>query len=283
MIDAHMHIGKLYIGEKPLTPSHLLKFMDAHGIERAALLPIESPEEAHYYVTTYYVLNVCKRYPKRFIPFCNVDPRIGSSDTSTDFRTILAEYKEQGCKGYGEAMSGLPIDDPRLQKLYETCGELGLPVVYHIDALRNVDEKGFPRFEAMLRKFPETVFVGHAQHFWAEISGDVTQEDFGRYPKGKIAPGGAVPRLMAEYPNLYADISAGSGYNALTRDPEYGYAFLERFQNKLFFGTDLCRNHQEIQIIPYLKNARAEGRISRMAYDKIARGNAIRVFHLDEG
>ena len=283
MIDAHMHIGKLYIGEKPLTPSHLLKFMDAHGIERAALLPIESPEEAHYYVTTHYVLNVCKRYPKRFIPFCNVDPRIGSSDTSTDFRIILAEYKERGCKGYGEAMSGLPIDDPRLQKLYETCGELGLPVVYHIDALRNVDEKGFPRFEAMLRKFPETVFVGHAQHFWAEISGDVTQEDFGRYPKGKIAPGGAVPRLMAEYPNLYADISAGSGYNALTRDPEYGYAFLERFQNKLFFGTDLCRNHQEIQIIPYLKNARAEGRISRMAYDKIARGNAIRVFHLDEG
>lgn len=114
MIDIHMHVGRLYYYEpKGLTPSHLLRFMDSHGIEKAALLPIESPEETHYYVTTDYVLRVAKRHPDRFIPFCNVDPRRGSADTSTDFRRILSEYADRGCRGLGELMAGVWIDDAR--------------------------------------------------------------------------------------------------------------------------------------------------------------------------
>ncbi len=281
MIDTHMHIGKLYLGERPLTPRYLLRFMDGNGIEKAILLPIESPEEAHYYVTTEYVLSVSRRYPDRFSPACCVDPRIGTGHNAAQLRARLHEYRERGSVAYGEAMTGLSIDDPRLQIIYEICGELRMPVIYHIDAYRNTDEKGFPRFERMLRKFPETVFVGHAQHFWAEISGDVTEEQFSTYPKGPVAPGGAVPRLMREYPNLYADISAGSGFNALTRDPEFGYQFLEAFQDRLFFGTDVCRHNQEIPHVEYLNEACSMRKISQQAYDRIARENAIRVFRLD--
>jgi predicted TIM-barrel fold metal-dependent hydrolase len=280
MIDVHMHIGRLYIGEKPLRPSHLLKFMDKNGIEKAVLLPIESPEEAHYYVTTEYVISVSRRYPDRFIPFCNVDPRRGNADTSTDFYTILKEYKDRGCKGFGEAMSGLYIDDPRLQRIYEECGKLGLPIIFHIDALRNIDEKGLPRFERVIKKFPETIFIGHAQHFWAEISSDVREEDFSAYPKGEVKSGGAVVRLLSTYPNLYADLSAGSAFNAITRDPKFGYRFLEEFADKLLFGTDVCRFNQDIPIIPYLKSALAEGLISKAAYDKITIKNPERVLKL---
>jgi predicted TIM-barrel fold metal-dependent hydrolase len=145
MIDIHMHVGKLYF-ERALTPSHLLRFMDRNGIEKAALLPIENPEETYYYVTTDEVLKVCKRHPDRFIPFCNVDPRRGNSDTSTDFYRMIKEYKERGCKGFGEELSSLYVDDPRLQKIYEACGELETPIIFHLDGLRNIDEKGLPRF-----------------------------------------------------------------------------------------------------------------------------------------
>lgn len=272
-----MHVGRLYSFEKKaLSPSYLLRFMDEHGIEKAALLPIESPEETHYYITTEYVLGVCKRHPDRFIPFCNVDPRRGNADLSTDFHAILGEHKDRGCKGFGEAMSGLYVDDPRLQMIYEACGELGLPIVFHLDALRNVDEAGLPRFEAMIRKFPQTTFIGHGQHFWAEISSDAKAEDFGGYPSGPVKPDGAVGRLLAGYPNAYADLSAGSGFNAITRDREVGTRFLEDFQDKLLFGTDLCRRGQETPLIGYLKDSG----ISRQAYDKISRLNAIRVFRL---
>ena len=90
MIDIHMHVGRLYNFEKKaLTPSYLLKLMDKHGIEKAALHPIESPEATDYYITTEEVLRVCKRHPDRFIPFCNVDPRRRNADVSTDFYSIL--------------------------------------------------------------------------------------------------------------------------------------------------------------------------------------------------
>ncbi len=285
MIDIHMHIGKLYIGEKTLTPSHLLKFMDKNGIEKAVILPVESPEETHYYVTTNYVLNICRRYPDRFIPFCNIDPRHGNSDASTDYFkdivwTILNEYSEKGCKGYGEAMSGLCIDDPRLQVIYEFCGKLNMPIIFHMDKLRNIDQIGLPGFENMIKKFPQTIFVGHAMTFWSEISSDVDEETRGGYPKGKIEKEGKLQELFRKYPNLYGDLSAGSGFNAITRDPDYGYKFLEEFQDKLLFGTDLCRFYQEVPIISYIKEAVKDGKISRVTYDKITEENARRILKL---
>ena len=45
---------------------------------------------------------------------------------------------------------------------------------------------------------------------------------------------------MRRYPNLYGDLSAGSGFGAISRDPEFGYAFLEEFQDRLYFALDLC-------------------------------------------
>ena len=58
------------------------------------------------------------------------------------------------------------------------------------------------------------------------------------YSKGKITAGGLTDRLLTEYPNLYADFSAGSGLGSLTRDEDHARAFLERHQNKLLFGSD---------------------------------------------
>lgn len=276
MIDVHMHVGRLYHFErKALTPAYLLKLMDAHGIEKAALLPIESPEETDYYVTTEEVLRICKRHTDRFIPFCNVDPRRRNADLTTDFHSILEEYRDRGCRGFGEAMSGLWVDDPRLRKIYESCGRLGLPIIFHMDALRNMDERGLPRFESMIRRFPDTIFVGHGQHFWAEISAHVSEEDFGRYPEGKVIRPGAVERLLSTYQNAYADLSAGSAWNAITRDPEHGRWFLNEYQDKLLFGTDLCRYNQELPMIEYL----GSGILSAVAYDKITHANADRILY----
>ncbi len=280
MIDVHMHIGRLYIGEEPLTPEHLLRFMDEHGIERGCLHPIENPEETHYYVTTNYCIDVADRWPDRFTAFSNVDPRRGPSDPSMDFRSILKEHAERGCKGFGECMSGLWLDDPRLQEIYAACGEFKLPIIFHMDTTRSRDDLGLPRLEAMARKFPDTIFIGHAQHFWAEISGDAREEQFQAYPTGPVAPDGAVPRLFRELPNVYADISAGSGYYALTRDPAFGYGFLNEFADRLMFGTDICRNGQEFPIFAYLEDARATGKVSEEVYRKVAEETGKRVFGL---
>jgi len=272
MIDIHTHIGKL-VFKKGLKPYQLLKFMDRNGIEKAVVLPIENPEESYYYVTTDEVLKAYKKHPDRLIPFCNVDPRRGNSDTSTDFYRIIKEYKERGCKGFGEALSGLWIDDMRLQKIYEACGRLEMPIIIHLDGLRNRDNIGLVKLKKMLKKFPKTNFIGHGPHFWAEISSDVKKKDFTGYPKGKIKKG-ALDRLFAKYPNLYGELSANSGYNALSRDRDFAYPFLERNQNRLLFGTDYLALGQKCHQIEFLKEGKEKGLIKKSVFEKIAFKNA---------
>ena len=88
-----------------------------------------------------------------------------------------------------------------------------------------VDEIGLPRIERVLKKFPDLKLIGHSQPFWAEMSADLTEETRNAYPTGKVTPGRLV-QLMHECENLYCDLSAGSGGNALMRDPEHAVQFL---------------------------------------------------------
>jgi len=108
-----------------------------------------------------------------------------------------------------------------------------------------------------------------------------TQERLG-YPKGKIEEEGRVPLLMREYGNLYGDLSAGSGCNALTRDREYAVRFLNEFQDRLFFGTDICQPTMPSlkPLAEFLIGLRDSGDISETVFNKVARENAIRILGL---
>ena len=53
-----------------------------------------------------------------------------------------------------------------------------------------------------------------------------------------VTAGGLTDRLLSDYPNMFGDTSAGSGLNALTRDPDHAREFLARQQDKLLFGSD---------------------------------------------
>ena len=58
------------------------------------------------------------------------------------------------------------------------------------------------------------------------------------YPRGPVKRGGRLTKLLDRFPNLYCDLSAESGLNALRRDPENARAFLTRYQDRLLFGRD---------------------------------------------
>ncbi len=285
MIDFHTHIGRVNVALEPLTAQRLVSIMDCHDIEKAVVLPIENPEELHYYSTTDYVIQECKKYPDRLIPFCCIDPRRGVPEQfSTNVpqlvlnpRRMLEEYIRRGCKGFGECLQGLPIDDPRSSRLYEVCGELQLPVVLHImHAFINYDHVGLPGLERVLKQHRETTFVAHANGWWSEISGDVDPTVAYAYPTGKITSKGRAVELLEKYDNLYADISADSGYNALTRDPEFGVRFLEQHADKLLFGTDILYPEQELPIIHYIKSVQ----LSPKAYKAITEDNAKKLLHI---
>ncbi len=58
------------------------------------------------------------------------------------------------------------------------------------------------------------------------------------YPDGPIKPGGLTDGNLRAFPNLYADMSANSGNNALSRDKGFAKDFVARHKDKLIFGSD---------------------------------------------
>ena len=188
------------------------------------------------------VIEAARLYPDRIIPFYAPDPR--KRTALSDLRQAVEMFGIRGC---GEFKFRICFDNPDAVAIYNLCGELGLPVLFHMDVPlpRHKPMKEWQAWycydidalERVLTRFPKVNFIGHGPGFWREISGDA-DESPEVYPKGKVAPGGKLIRLLSEYPNLYADISAASGYNALTRDIEFGRKFLIDFQDKVLFGRD---------------------------------------------
>ena len=82
---------------------------------------------------------------------------------------------------------------------------------------------------------------------------------------------------MRKYPNLCGDLSAGSGQNALMRDPEFAYKFLEEFQDRLYFGTDICSPTNDFKLTFFLDEAVENGHISQECYNKVCRENALKL------
>jgi len=95
----------------------------------------------------------------------------------------------------------------------------------------------FASLEVALTDYPDINYVAHGPMFWKHISTDATGGDE-MYPKGPVIGEGIVWRLLTDYPNLYADISALSGLNALTRDPLNARKFLSLFKDRILYGTD---------------------------------------------
>jgi predicted TIM-barrel fold metal-dependent hydrolase len=102
------------------------------------------------------------------------------------------------------------------------------------------------------------------------------------YPKGPVTPGGITDRLLSDYENIYGDLSAGSGLNALLRDEEHAKAFLKRHQNKLLYGSDCndregagkpCSGSQQLAAVRRLS---PDGVATR----KMLYGNAARLFRI---
>jgi predicted TIM-barrel fold metal-dependent hydrolase len=283
-IDIHAH-AYLWPGPRNFsTPQQLMERYRAIGIERAVLLPLVSPE-VYLPQSNEEILEIARRWPDTFIPFCNIDPRALTNSPEARLGDLLAYYRDRGCLGIGEVMPNLPFSDPMVRNLFRHVEEIGFPLTFDMStriggAYGLYDDPGLPQFERTLGDFPALKFLGHGPPFWAEIAELRRPEDRAGYPDYPVEKEGAVPRLMRKYPSLYGDLSAGSGYNALSRDPEHAVVFLEEFQDRLLFGTDICAPDGGTPLVDFLLGLRDESGLSRAAFRKIARENAVRLLGL---
>jgi uncharacterized protein len=276
-IDMHTHVGTVWNGHKELTPANLVHWMDEHDIEKAVVLPLTSPESSSFLCLTEGALAAAKEFPQRLIPFCSIDPRTSVVGGARGFEGIIRRYVDQGAKGFGEHKVGLDFDDPLMMQIYEVCEKIGLPLLFHMDSIRGKDKPGLPRLAHSLATFPKLTFIGHGPGWWASISADIQERDFGGYPNRPVNPGGAIDQLMDSFPNLYGELSAGSGAGALSRDPKFGREFLIRRQDRILFGTDYLEPGQKVPQFAVLDSLKLPTDVER----KIFRQNAERLLKLN--
>lgn len=288
LIDVHGHIGRIVPDRREFVDvTNLLEKMDKWGIDMTFVLPLsEHPEGAYLECNTEDVILKCSRFPDRLKAFCLIDPRFGN-DPEMDFRPYLEEYKKRGCIGLGELLPKMNFDDDLCINLYNQCALYEMPVLFDMQDRDNGyglrDDYGLVRLERALKLCPDTIFIGHGPTFWAEISRDVPHDERSGYPKGKIEEEGAVSRLMRKYSNLWADISAGSGHNGLTRDFDFGIKFLKEFSDRIMFGTDSCVRSDVLGIYPnvaYIRELEERKLLDGEAIENIKWKNATRLFKL---
>jgi len=256
IIDAHNHAD--WLGHNF---DATLANMDAHGIDATWLLTWEAPTDecdpvyarscpgwnASGPLPLATALAYARQAPDRFVLGYAPDPRRPNA-----LDRLRGAIEIWGVRIYGELKLRMMYDNPDAIEMYRFCGEQGLPVVVHLDYAFDRGTRyprpnywyggGIQAFERAVAACPETVFLGHGPGFWAHISKDELY-DKEPYPKGPVAPGGDVERMLDTYPNLWCDLSAGSALGAISRDRAYGRAFLLRYADRVLFARDCFDGH----------------------------------------
>lgn len=295
-IDIHAHAtpfpeispNGIITGMPWISGEDLIKLYSKLNVEKGVLLPLTSPEGIDEQITTSGCKHIADRYANQFLWFCNIDPRASGNTPTANLSHLLKHYKSLGAKGVGEITANIPIDDPLMENLFHHCEECDMPVTIHLAPMNAdygfygvKDDLGLPRLERILKKFPKLKVFAHSTLFWAEISADITEEARLGYPTGRVIDG-RVAQLLRENPNLYCDLSAGSGMNALMRDKEYATKFIETFSDRIMYGCDIgtTLNSHPFVFEQWLNQMCEEGRISQGNYYKFVRGNAERLLKL---
>ena len=236
IIDIHQHTN--YHGR---TDQQMLAHQRAMGITTTILLPagreVERPSThngksnglAAKCGGNETAVAFSNEHPKEFI--------FGANEVADlpEARAEIEKYLKLGGVIIGEQKFGVECDSQYIEMLAGLAQEHGVPILQHFQ--HGTYNLGYERFHKVLEKFPKVNFIGHAQTVWANIDKDHSDQK-NLYPKTKVTAGGLTDVYLKTYPNFFADMSAGSGLNALIRDEEHTRGFLERHQDKILYGSD---------------------------------------------
>jgi predicted TIM-barrel fold metal-dependent hydrolase len=202
--------------------------------------------------------NIRSASPKRFIVFANIDfSGIGKDGWTEKAVKQLEEDVKYGANGLkifknlGLSVKDnngkrVTVDDPRLDAIWEKCGELKIPVLIHTadpkpfwdpedehnerwleiasHPGRKRDDNNPAPWEVlieeqhrMFKKHPRTTYI--AAHF-------------GWYPNDL----GKLGQLLNDMPNVYVEF--GAVIAELGRQPRMARKFFEQYQDRILFGKD---------------------------------------------
>src|SRR5258706_10455180 len=267
VIDVHQHTN--YSGR---TADQLLAHQRAMGISKSVILPAGLRASVAPGTGNDAAVAFAHSHPKEYVFFANEQP------DKPEAKAVIEKYLKMGAIGIGEQKFHVECDSPAAQLIAEIARDHHVPVILHFEYEHY--NLGFERFPKFVAKYPTVNFIGHAQTWWGNIDKNHTQSVM--YPKGPVTPGGITDSLLSDYSNVYGDLSAGSGLNAMLRDEDHARDFLKRHQDKLMFGSDCtdpfghgakCSGSQQVAAVRRLSP-------DPQAVRKMLYGNAVRLLKI---
>ena len=170
VIDCHHHFHRNLESN--------LAHLDGTGISNALVLTPAAAADG--------LKELQSKYPGRFPAwFATTDI------TRPDAEKTLSAAVKSGAIGFGEIKFHVEAAGPELRRMYALAADLGVPILVHFQEVphtptEGVFSTGFKNFEAMLKAFPKTNFIGHADAFWANVSADYANQD--AYPRARSGP-----------------------------------------------------------------------------------------------
>jgi len=254
VIDVHNHVndpGGVHGEDIPV--AEVVRRMDQANIQKIVILTGQWGEKLQGVID-----KMVKPYPDRFMVFTQIDySHIDDPDFSQKQVAQLRDSVRRGARGLkilkdlglgDRDKSGklIPVDDPRLDPIWEECGRLGIPVAIHTSdpeafftPVDNHNERyeelhenpswgfygpGIPSKEELLRqrnhvieKHPHTTFIALHVANWPENLD-------------------AVSAWLNKYPNMVVEFGARQA--ELGRQPRRSHRFFLDYQDRILFGTD---------------------------------------------
>jgi predicted TIM-barrel fold metal-dependent hydrolase len=263
VVDIHNHLGS---GQGRFTPENVKRMlgeMDAAGIRTVINLDGTWGDRL---AETIQALD--KTYPGRFYTFANVDFG-GIDDTGWSQREadrLEAGFKAgaRGLKFYKNFGLGVkykdgrfvPVDDPKLNPVWDVCAKYKRPVIIHVadpaafwTPLDRFNERWhelnqnpnwlfggdkYPKREDLLAQL-DRVIASHPKTTFISTHFGNNAEDLG-----------AVARQLDSHPNMLVDIDAR--ISELGRQPYTTRRFFLKYQDRILFGTDTYPDREAYRI-----------------------------------
>ena len=263
VIDVHNHLGG---GKATLTPErvkHYLAEMDAAGVRAVVNLDGGWGERL-----TETLAALDNAHPGRFLTYALIDfsgiDEPGWSDRESARLRASFEAGAKGLKFHKSLGLGvrykdgrfMPVDDPKLDPIWEVCAAFKRPVEIHTG-----DPGAFftplDRFNERwheLNEHPEWLFHGKDFPKRSDLHAQ-RMRVIARHPNttficAHMANDGEdlaeVGRWLDAYPNMYVDIDAR--ISELGRQPYSARRFFLKYQDRIMFGTDTAPNREAYRI-----------------------------------
>ncbi len=198
------------------------------------------------------------RYPNRFEVWCGIDyagfdqPGFGPAAIAELERCHSAgalgigELSDKG-RGLGSTSNtfGMHIDDPRMDAILEKCADLRMPINIHVgedkwmyESMDQSNDGLMNAYKWRIQKAP-----GVLEH---DAVVDTLERAVARHPRtifiachlaNCCSDLDRLGAMLDRYPNFYADI--GARFAELSPIPRFVAAFFIRYQDRLFYGTDV--------------------------------------------